>query len=81
MEIRIQFGFFFLFPRTRKDFSAKILPDKSRGKSAQVTDLPSFRLKNADVIKILINFHFQFLKKKKFWSDFGQKNEIVSFFF
>ena len=32
---------------------------------------PTFLKKNADVIKILINFHFQFLKKKiliRFWT-------------
>ena len=72
MEIRIQFGSFFLFPRTQKDFSAKIFAGQIPREIGS-SDRPSFfSVKKRRRDKNFDKFSFSIFEEKKilirFWT-------------
>ena len=64
-----------------KTFRRKFLPDKSRGKSAQVTDLPSFRLKKRRRDENFDKFSFSIFEEKNFDPILDKKMKLWAFSF
>ena len=81
MEIRIQFGSFFLFPRTQKDFSAKIFAGQIPREIGS-SDRPSFfSVKKRRRDKNFDKFSFSIFEEKNFDPILDKKMKLWAFSF